>query len=295
MHLDPAQLAALAAILRSGSFERAAHDLGVTQSAVSQRLKALETRVGALLVHRGQPCTGTATGRRLAAHADRIGLLEADLARDVAALAPAPRTRLRIAVNADSLATWFPDALAGMPQHLFELVIDDQDVSHDWLRRGEAVGAVTASDQPVAGCNVVPLGALRYIPTASPEFMARHFPQGVTADAIARAPMLQFNVKDRLQHNWIERVFGRAISPPSHLIASPEGFVRAARLGLGWGLNPETLVTQEIAAGQLVSLLPGAHFDTPLYWQSGRLLAEALAPLTRSIRKAARGALRPRG
>lgn len=293
MHLDPAQLAALSAILRTGGFAAAAQDLGVTQSAISQRLKTLEDRVGAQLVTRGQPCTGTETGRRLAAHAEQVGLLEARLARDISSLAPAPDTRLRIAVNADSLATWVLEALAMVPGHTFSLVIDDQDVSAEWLRRGEVVGAVTASSTPVAGCDAMPLGTLRYIPTASPAYMARHFPDGLTPETIARAPMLRFNAKDRLQHRWIARYMGLQASPPFHDIASSQAFVRAACLGLGWGLNPDHLVQAELARGTLVPLLPDSPMDTPLYWQSSRLLGSALAPLTRAIRHAARTCLHP--
>ena len=53
---DPAQLSALSAVLRTGSFERAAQMLHVTQSAISQRVRQLEEQVGtteSLLYRRG--------------------------------------------------------------------------------------------------------------------------------------------------------------------------------------------------------------------------------------------------
>lgn len=293
MNLDPQQLAALCAILRCGTFDAAAADLGLTQSAISQRLKALETRVGAQLVHRGQPSTGTAAGLRLAAHGDQIALLESQLARQITGLAPAPQTRLRLAVNADSLATWLPAALAELPDHLFDLVIDDQDAAHDRLTRGEVLGALTTRANPLPGCDAVALGNLRYIATASPGFMARHFPDGVTASDLVRAPMLRFDAKDRLQEKWMTRHLGRTVSPPCHMIPSSQGFVAAARLGLGWGLNPEALVADALASGALVPLLPDAALDTQLYWQSSRVLGAALTPLTRALRRAARQMLYP--
>ena len=288
MQFDPAQLAALSAVLRHGGFEAAARDLGLTQSAVSQRIKALETRAGAQLVTRAKPCTGTEAGRRLAAHADQIVLLEAQLAGDLSALAPAPQTRIRLAVPADSLATWFLDALSDLSDHLFELSIDDQDHSADWLRRGEVLGAVTAQPDPAPGCDALPLGALPYVATASPAFLARHFPSGVTAKALARAPMLRFDPKDRLQHLWIERVTGARLSPPTHGLPSSEGFVQACRLGIGWGMNPLPLVEDDLATGRLVALADATGIDTPLYWQTPRLMAPALAALTRAVRRAAR-------
>lgn len=287
MKLDYSQLQTLAAILRIGSFEGAANELGITQSAVSQRLRALEDRVGALLVLRGQPCTGTDAGRRLASHMANVGVLEDALFKDLGALTPAPRAPVRIAVNADSLATWFLPALARIPDMLFDLVVDDQEYSADWLRRGEVAAAVTSHAKPVSGCDCTYLGPLRYIATASPAYMARHFPKGITAAAFSDAPMLRFDRKDYLQNRWMEKHLGRNLSPPSHRLPTSQGFVEASLLGLGWGMNPELLVRPHIAAGNLVPLIPGAAYDTPLYWQSSRLLGEALAPLTRAVRSQA--------
>ena len=74
--LDYLGLAALAAVVREGSFERAARKLHVTPSAVSQRIKQLEERTGQVLVQRGTPCTGTEAGRRLCLHLEQVALLE---------------------------------------------------------------------------------------------------------------------------------------------------------------------------------------------------------------------------
>lgn len=287
--IDPAQLAALAAVHRRGSFDLAAASLGVTPSAVSQRIKALEDRVGTLLIVRGQPASATAAGLRLIRHHDEVALMEAALAGDLPGVAAAPAT-VRIAVNADSLATWFLPALAAAPGPLWDLVIDDQDWSEGWLRRGEVAAAVTGSAGPVQGCDTHPLGHQRYRATASPAFMARWFPRGVTAEALALAPALTFNPKDRLQHQWIAaRTGGRHVAFPFHHIASPEGFVTACLLGIGWSMNAEPLVAGHLAAGRLVELVPDTALDVALYWQVTRLAAPALAPLTRAVRAAKAG------
>lgn len=293
MNFSSDHLATLGAILRSGSFEAAARALGVTQSAVSQRLKALETRIGAQLIRRGTPCTATDAGQRLAAHADQVALLEAHLGRDLVALTPAPRTRLRLAVTADSLATWLPPALARLQDHLFDLVLDDQDTAHDRLIRGEVLGAITSHAAALPGCDVTPLGRLRYCASASPAFIARHFPKGVTPEALARAPMLQFDSRDQLQHRWITARTGKMLSPPCHHLPSSEGFATAARLGLGWGMNPEPLVARDLSRGTLCVLAADCPLDTALYWQSSRLLGAALVPLTRALKRAARSGLLP--
>lgn len=288
--LDPAQLSALAAVHRRGAFDLAAAELHVTPSAISQRIKALEEATGTLLVRRGQPCQATEAGLRLIRHHDEVALLERTLARDLPGLAPGPAT-LRIAVNADSLATWVIPALAATSGLLFDLVIDDQDVSQDWLRRGEVVAAITSHQGPLQGCDTAPLGSLRYRATAAPGYMARWFPGGVTPQGLSQAPALTFSDKDRLQTRWATAQGLTRPVLPTHRIASSQAFVDACLQGLAWGMNPEPLVADHLATGRLVELLPQTPLDVALYWQFTRLAAPALRTVTEAIRAAARSTL----
>ncbi|WP_425078646.1 LysR family transcriptional regulator ArgP [Ruegeria denitrificans] len=293
MLLDPHQLAALSAILRHGSFDAAAAELAVTPSAISQRIKALEDRVGASLIHRGTPCTGTPAGQRIARYAEDVGLLESQLARELALVQEPGSARVRIAVPADILATWFIDAMARVPDMLFDLVIDDQDHSADWLRRGEVSAAVTVGGQTISGCDALELGVLRYLPTASPDFINAWFKDGVTEETLSKAPCLVFNKKDGLQKAWIARHTGNPLSPPSHFLPSSQGFVDAAIAGIGWGMNPAALVQDAMARGQLRPIVPDAPLDVALSWQVGRVLAPALKPLTQAVQHAAQRVLLP--
>ena len=242
MQFDSRHLAALSAILRLGSFESAAGALGITQSAVSQRLKALEEQVGTVLVLRESPCRGTGAGRRLAAHAEAVALLEAqtstDLGRDGDAETGA--ARLRIAVNADSLATWLLGGLSRVSDLLFDIVLDDESRSAEWLRRGEVLAAVCEQSRPVQGCDVHPLGTLRYIATASPDFVDRWFSDGVNAETLARAPMLQFNAKDSLQSQWLDAQFGARADPAQPRHALVAGLRRSCPARHGLGHEPRT-------------------------------------------------------
>lgn len=291
MPIDPIQLAALSAILRLGSFDAAASSLNVTPSAISQRLKALEEQVGAALVNRSQPCTATPLGARLAKHAEDVALLEAAALGDIRKGGTLP-ARLTLAVPADSIATWLLPALAAVPDMLFDLRIDDQDTADDWLKRGAVSAAVTGHHRAVAGCDLHPLGTLRYIATASPDFIQRHFAKGVTAESLARAPMLTFTPKDQLQNRWITAKTSVTLHPPSHQMPSTHAFVDAALSGMAWGMNPETLVRSHLASGRLIALDDGLPMDVPLYWQITRVMASALAPLTLAILNSAKTHLR---
>ncbi|QPM91897.1 LysR family transcriptional regulator ArgP [Pseudooceanicola algae] len=298
MPLDPAQLATLAAILRRGSFDRAAAELGVTQSAVSQRLRALEEQVGMVLVQRGPPATGTQAGARLAQHAEQLALLESRALHQIGQV-ERPGGQVSVAVNADSLATWFPEALAraqdSAPGLQFNLRVDDEGHSADWLREGRVMAAITATATPLRGCDAIFLGRMRYLATASPGFVARYFPVGLTPEAMARAPVLLFDAKDRLQDRWVDAHVAPTDlpPPPRHVMPSSEAFQQGARHGLAWGLNPELSVRADLASGALVELRPDTPVDVALYWQVSRLMRPGLAPLTDSLRQVALARLLP--
>ena len=296
--LDASLIATVAAVVREGSFERAARVLHVTPSAVSQRIRLIEEQVGTILVVRGQPCSATEAGARLCRHAETVALLEADLRRDLPALtrelAGTGHTTIRVAINADSLGTWFVDALASFAREdetLVDVVIDDQDHTSTWLRRGHVLAAVTSLAKPVQGCRSRRLGVLRYRATASPAFVARWFPDGLDADAAARAPSLVFDHRDRLQEQWIRRVLRRDVMLPAHRLPSPQAFVSAAITGVGWGMNPQPLVQEHLAAGRLVELVPDRPLDVTLYWQVASLPIPVLDALTRHVLGVAPAAL----
>ncbi len=299
--MDYSLVAAVAAVVREGSFERAAQALHVTPSAVSQRVKLLEQRLGQVLVVRGQPCTATPAGSALCRHAEQVAMLEADLRRHVPGLAAdgeaGASPTLRLAVNADSLATWFIGAAAAFCETegaLLDLRLEDQDHTAEQLRQGEVAAAVTALAAPVQGCRSVPLGRMRYLATASPAFVQRHFAGGLAAEALARAPCLTFNRKDRLQDLWLQAQFGAAVPPPPrHWLPASQAFVDAALAGLGWGMNPAALVQGLVEQGRLVELRPGRPLHVALHWQHPRHAPPMLQRLSDAVVAAARAQLEP--
>ena len=286
-------------MIEEGSFDRAAARLNVSPSAISHRVKTIEERVGTPLIVRGAPCTPTEAGRRMCRHLERVYLLEASLQEDYPGLKSGKnarrRAKARVVVNADSLSTWCMDAFSDFAQRtgcLIDLAIEDQDFALQWLTKGETDAAVTATGEPAVGCDVYPLGCLRYHATAGPDYFKKHFPDGITEQSFASAPSLTFDRKDSLQKRWSHENFGRVIEHPTHRIPSSTAFVEAALRGMGWGMNPEHLVADHLASGDLVELVPGRTIDTPLYWQIKRISGDLLAELTASVRRAGKRHLR---
>ncbi|MDF0697284.1 LysR family transcriptional regulator ArgP [Rhizobium sp. MC63] len=288
--LDYPALRTVATVVQTGSFERAATVLNVTPSAVSQRVKQIEERLGVVLVVRGTPCTATEKGEWLCRHMENVGMLEAELFGHLPALVdpgePRQRVTLQIATNADSLGTWFVEAMSTFARnssYLLNIAVDDQDHTAEWLQRGRVIAAVTSLEKPIRGCRRFALGVLRYHATATPDFVARNFPNGVTAEAIRNAPALTFSQKDRLQSTWVRQTFGRDLDYPTHWLPSPQSFVEATLSGMGWGMNPTQLTREHLASGRLVELIADTPLDVPLFWQINRFAADRLAELTREV------------
>lgn len=295
--LDSTQLRTLTAVVAEGSFDAAARVLHVTPSAVSQRIRALEEAVGQVLVRRTRPCRATEAGEPLLRLAGQLALLEREALADARGALTGDRigTRLALVVNADSLATWFVAALARVPVDLairFDVRQDDQDHTADLLRDGAVVAAVTAQREAVQGCRVVPLGAMRYRALAASDRVGRWFPDGLTAPALAAAPMVAFDRKDRVQHRFLRSLTGRDLDPPVHHLPSVPAFSEAVRRGIGWSLVPEQLAAADLAAGTCIDLAPGRYVDVPLYWQHWRLGSTVLGALTDAVRAEAASALR---
>ena len=282
-------LSALAAVVEQAGFERAAQVLGLSQSAISQRIKLLEARIGQPVLVRATPPSPTEIGRRLLNHVQQVRLLERDLQSAVPALdEDGLPERLRIALNADSLATWWAQAVGDFcaEQHLLlDMVVEDQTVGLKRMRAGEVAACLCASERPVAGARSVLLGAMRYRALASPGFIARHFPHGVSAAQLSKTPALVFGPDDFLQHRYLAAL-GVEEGFEHHLCPSSEGFIRLAEAGLGWGLVPELQVREQLESGALVELLPDKPIDVPLYWHhwrnGGQLLGQLTEHLTRS-------------
>ena len=297
--LDARQLEALHAVVEHGSFRAAAQALHLTLAAVSLRVKGLEDQLGQRLLVRGKQLRATPAGQALLAHIKQVRLMEADLldhlpGHAVTEGAGVSWQTLGVAINADSVASWFlPGVAAALQRHrlLLDIVIDDQDHTHDALKSGEVVGCVTTLSRAMRGCVAEPLGVMRYRCVASPALAKACLgPQGrVAPHRLLAQPAIIFNRKDALQDAFLAQHFGlRHAGYPRHYAPAVDAFETAIELGLGWGMVPEHHLGRRQGHPELVEVLPGATVNVALYWQHWTREPAAAQRLTEAVNEAAR-------
>ncbi|MER6566025.1 LysR family transcriptional regulator ArgP [Streptomyces sp. NPDC001093] len=286
------QVRTLLAVVDEGTFDAAAAALHVTPSAVSQRVKALEQRTGRVLLQRTKPVRPTESGAVLVRYARQLARLERDAWGELGLSGAGEPTRVSVAVNADSLATWFLPALTRVAGLCFELHREDEDHTAALLREGLVMAAVTTAADPVPGCTVRPLGRMRYLPVAAPEFTANHLGGRPLPEALPEAPVVVFDRKDDFQDAFVRRLGRGSAGPLRHLVPTSEGFLDAVAAGLGWGMVPEVQARPLLAEGRLVLLAPEEWMDVTLYWQQWRLDSPALAALAEAVTVTATESLR---
>ncbi len=302
----------LAVVIDEGTFDAAARRLRLTPSAVSQRVKSLEQQLGRVLVVRSKPARATEAGAAVVRLARQLSLLEHDALAGFGVDAAHDRpVSIPLAVNADSLGTWFLLALARVAQRhpiVFDLHRDDQDFTAGLLESGTVMAAVTSQATPVAGCFVRPLGIMRYEAVATPAFVERwssapdRSPGAAATTAaaaghpdaawLASAPVVDFDRRDDLQRDHLAASGVDPDAPPRHYVPASNDFAMAIKLGLGWGMLPGSQSDAELERGDLVRL-GGAPIDVPLYWQQWNLRSPILDAIAAAVIEEARQSLLP--
>ncbi|MEN3167934.1 LysR family transcriptional regulator ArgP [Gluconobacter sp. OJB] len=283
--LDYNALVAVSAVIREGSFEGAARKLNITASAVSQRIRGYEDRLGALLVIRGQPCRPTDLGQALVTHLDKVCLLEAEIPHlsHASGFLLQSEITLRIAVNADSLATWFPEAISRFTTETaicLDLLVEDETCTADRLRAGEVTAAITAQTEPIPGYKSVHLGKMQYVACATPDFAASYFSNGGTVAEFRDAPCICFDRDDALEARWLYDLHKTALPSRIHYIPSTQGFLDFTLKNVGWGLQPLALVDKYLSQGNLIEIVPDNRLAVDLHWVIPRMNSKLLNDLT---------------
>ncbi len=300
MPLDPRQLDAFAATIAGGSLSAAAKSLRITLAATSLRIKALEDALGQRVLVRGKISSATAAGHALLTHIKQVRMLEADLAHTLQPERSSSQGQFQsisVAVNADSLASWFfPGVQAALQRHklTLDVVVDDQDHTLEWLKNGDVVGCITTLSVALRGCVAEPLGTMRYRCVAAPEVQARltgsaKKQTGIGLHQLVKEPAIVFNRKDSLQDQFLRTCFGVAdLAYPRHYIPAVDAFHHALVSGMGWGMEADIQSAPFLASGALVDLFPSRVVDVPLHWQHWQREAPQAARLTLAIQAAAK-------
>jgi len=266
---DYRALQALDAVIKERGFERAADKLCITQPAVSQRIKQLESFFGQQLLVRTIPPKATKQGEHLLGLLHQVELLEHQWLGNNDTNNTTPLS-LSIAVNADSLATWVLPALKNVLDKnnlRFDIQVKDEEHTLDLLRLGTVVGAISIQELPLPGCLSDKLGALDYIFVASPDFAKRYFPNGVTRSTLMKAPAVAFDHLDDMHQMFLNENFNLAPgSVVCHITSSSEAFVQLAKQGSACCMLPILQVEKELKNGELVNLTEGLFQRRMLYW-----------------------------
>ncbi|MBS3903161.1 MAG: LysR family transcriptional regulator ArgP [Anaplasmataceae bacterium] len=266
--LDYRGIEALHMVQELQSFEAAAKKLHITQSAVSQRIKGLETHYGEPVLIRTQPYRPTELGKQLIRHFKQICLLEEDLKTHIDTSKITPR--ISIALNRDSLETWFLDLIKETTMFkniILEVVADDQERTLDYLKNGLVSACVSTSEKEILGGKAHYLGTMEYALVASPEFARTYFSAGTPKQCLRNAPALKFDHNDQLHERYLEKFFSLNGTELNYqIVPSVKGFKTFALLGYGYGLIPRIDIIDELRDKRLLQLYANKIWKIPLYW-----------------------------
>ncbi len=271
-NFDYKLLAALADVIELQSFELAANKLFISQSAISQRIKSLEEYVGQPVLIRSQPIVATLAGEQLLSHYSKVKQLEHELVPILSPDKPVKPMKVTLAVNADSIATWFIKAITPvLREHLIELdlIIEHEERTLEHLKRGRAIGAISVIEKPLKGYRSFDLGKMEYCLVSSKGFATEYFGNGVNQNSLKMAPAISYDHKDDMHVRYIAKHFNLAASEYyCHSVRSSEAFVELVKQGVAYCLLPKLQIERELSSGELINLCPEKELIETLYWHS---------------------------
>ncbi|WP_313161424.1 LysR family transcriptional regulator [Stenotrophomonas sp.] len=287
---------AFARVAHHASFTRAADDLGISPSALSQTVRALEARMGVRLLHRTTRRVGlTEHGARFLARV-RDGLAQIDAAfEDLDSVRDVPAGKLRINVPriaAELLVLpHLPAFMARYPQVEVELFVEPAlvDLVAGGFDAGIRLGECLARDMIA-----VPIGPLeRQVVVATPGYFAAHGTPDTPADLVGHACIVHRRSNGRLMA-WEFSHAGRdfEVEVSGRLVFNDAALIHAAvRAGHGMGQAFDAVVASDVAEGRLQAVLqdwqpPFAGFH--LYYPAREQMAPKLRVFIDHLRQARR-------
>jgi LysR family transcriptional regulator (chromosome initiation inhibitor) len=298
--LDYSQLGALLAVAETGTYEGAARELNVSSFAVKQRIKTLESKLGVKLIE-SSPTHPSRIGRVLCDHTRQVKDLEDKVIEEHRHVGiegnreDGDLQALPIAVCEEAFTEWFADVLGDLekidPSPTIDVKPAPKTEIVGMMRSGEVMAAISHHTQDIYGFKTYPLGEISYYAVASPDFVAEHFAEGVTGEALAKAKCYRFCGNDDLAYEWVDQMIGKPTKLRIVRHPSSDGSLQACKMGRAWAMHPLYRIKDALASGELVELDPDVMIKRPLFWHVTGTMADTLKPMSFTIRQKAKSLL----
>lgn len=277
--MDTANLSAFLAVAASGSFSRAAESLHLTQPAISKRIAALETQLGARLFDRiGRHITLTEAGRVLKPRAEVILGVLGDTQRALSNLSSTVQGRLSLATSHHIGLHRLPPVLRQYTKRYPEVALDihflDSEVAHDRVMHGEVELAVITLaprvESPIIAENIWNDVLEFVVAPDHPLAIERH----ITLEQLASYPAV-FPGLNTFTHRIVSQAFERhGITPQISMSTNYlETIKMMVSIGLAWSVLPRTMLDEQVRS----LTVPDTHLVRQLgcIWHSGKTMSNA--------------------
>ena len=292
--LDYTHLEALLAVEREGSFDGAGRKLGMSAIGVARRIQKLERRLGIKLLLR-KPTKPSPAGEALCRYTEDVIKLETDFIQEHRNRGLQPdkgHSRYNIAIDEDSMTSWFPQVLNdhhnSKNQKILDITRKDIDHTMDLLKSGRAIAAVSSSNELIHGFKSFHLCSMTYVAVASPNFIEKYFPDGITLNAISDAPAIRYCNNDGRILQWLENTFEKTTKISFVRLPSFPAIIDACAKGAGWAVISKNQLEKHSTQYSLTELVVNTPLTKELYWHVSTAIADTLADLTKSVRNATR-------
>jgi len=267
--LDYKGIEALSAIIEANSFDIAARQLHITQSAISQRLQTLQNYYGDPLLIREKPYQPTSLGEGLIGIYKKVQSLELSLQKT---LGKEAMVKLSIAMSRDHFETWFHQLMVDndlLQRYIMDVTTDDQDKTIHYLKKGVVSICLSSQKHPISNCKSEFIGNMTYILVSTADFKRVHYKVKDIKKDIIKAPTLVYDKNDHLYQKYLEKHFN-LVGPKMfvHTIPSVRGFKALAMKGHAQALVPIIDVLEELKKNKLINMFPEKTWDMPVYLHS---------------------------
>lgn len=282
--IDYEAIRALEAILEYQSFEKASKSIGITQSAITQRIQGFESFLGERLLIRKTPYKPTATGQAYLGLLRKVKILESEIESN-----SSNKPIIKIAINRDSLDLYFLDIISDKEcaeAFALEIIADNQDNTLEYLKSGQVDMCISSESKAIPKHVSTHIGDMEYCLVCSPQFHMKYFKNKTTKEILANAPLVIFDKNDKLQHNFLKENYG--VEPMSSISQMPsvQSFKIAIIGGYGYGFVPLLDIQQELKQKKVLEIFPSKKLKVPLYLHQWEYQKDYIKMFTKKLLKA---------